>query len=80
MNERKMLFFVAIVPEGDDLEAAEARGQMSHRFDSDAHAVGTEPFAIMVFVASYQRLEVGNRREAREAGNPGAAVHHRPLS
>ena len=63
VDERHVILVVAVVPERDDLEAAEAARQLGHGFHAHADVVRAEAFAIMVPVALDQR---GVIRDARE--------------
>ncbi len=63
VDQSKVLLAVAIVPESDDLETAEARRQMSDGLDPDADAMGAEALAVVVFVALDEIRETGDGGE-----------------
>jgi len=52
-----VLLLVAVVPERDDAEAAEAAGQVGDRLDPDADPLRAEPLAVVRLVALDQVLE-----------------------
>ena len=60
VDEGDVILAIATVPEAHDLEAAEARRQVGHRFDLHAHAVRAEALAVVIFVALDEIPEAWN--------------------
>jgi hypothetical protein len=76
MNERDVLFAVAIVPKCHDLKPAGTRRQVSHGLDLHANAVLAEAFAVMIFVAKDEIPEARNTGQAGDARNAiGSFLH-----
>jgi hypothetical protein len=76
VNDCQVFFAVAIVPEGDDLELAKTRGEVSDRLDFHADVMNPETLAIVLNVALDQVIEVRNGCEAGEAWHLGDRFLH----